>query len=96
LRSPWADPRRSWPKWKVGKLARLRDGGWGGDSPPGFFLGNHKAVFFEKFTHIKPLRYFGTKQTTDVVQFTAHKKNPKHALYSLQFTVLHATTDRDA
>ena len=71
-------------------------GGGGATAPQVFFLGNHKAVFFEKFIHIKPLRYFGTKQTTDVVQFNAHKKKPKHALYSLQFTVLHATTDRDA
>ena len=72
--------------------------GGGGATAPQVFLGNHKAVFFDKFTHIKPLRYFGTKQTTDVMQFKlAHKKtlNMRFTVYSLQFYTLRPIVMRE-
>ena len=72
--------------------------GGGGATDPSFFWGESQGCFLRKFTHIKPLRYFGTKQTTDVVQFTcAHKKNlnMRFTVYSLQFYTLRPIVMRE-
>jgi hypothetical protein len=71
-------------------------GGGGATAPQVFFWGITRLFSLKIHPYqAAKIFWYKTNNRCRAVHLRTQKK-PKHAVYSLQFTVLHATTDRDA